>query len=150
MGLAVEALAVEQRPKLRGVLHAVAFVASCFVGAAFVAAAPDSRALAAAVFATSASVTLGTSALYHRVSWSRAKRLWMRRADHAGVYLLIAGTYTPVGLISLHGACPGGYSLLTAAPNPPVGRISLPGPGRQSLLAIVWAGPAAASAAKLC
>jgi hemolysin III len=124
-GLAVEALAVEQRPKLRGVLHAVAFVASCFVGAAFVAAAPDSRALAAAVFATSASVTLGTSALYHRVSWSRAKRLWMRRADHAGVYLLIAGTYTPVGLISLHGAW------------------------RTSVLAIVWAGAADAIAAIL-
>jgi hemolysin III len=125
-GVAVEALGVEQRPKLRGVLHAVAFVVSCVVGAAFVAAAPNSHVLAAALFAASASVTLGTSALYHRVAWSRAARLWMRRADHAGVYLLIAGSYTPVGLISLNGAW------------------------RTSVLAIVWAGAAAASAAKLC
>jgi hemolysin III len=70
----------------------------------FVVAAPDSRALPAAVFAVSAAVMLGTSALYHRVHWHGATRLWMRRADHAGIYLLIAGTYTPVALIGLKGA----------------------------------------------
>jgi hemolysin III len=44
---------------------------------------------------------LGTSTLYHRVTWGARSRPWMRRADHAGIYLLIAGTYTPFGLLVL-------------------------------------------------
>lgn len=115
-----------ERPRLRGVLHAVAFEVSCVVGILFVATAPDSHGLAAAAFALSASVMLGTSALYHRVTWSPRHRLWMRRADHAGVFLLIAGTYTPVALISLHGAW------------------------RTSVLAVVWTGAALATFAKMC
>jgi hemolysin III len=55
----------------------------------------------------------GASALYHRVTWTPRVRLWMRRIDHAGVYLLIAGTYTPVSLLVLRGAW--GPVLLTIA-----------------------------------
>ncbi len=44
------------------------------------------------------------SALYHRVTWTPRLRLWIRRLDHTGVYLLIAGTYTPVCLLVLDGA----------------------------------------------
>jgi hemolysin III len=62
------------------------------------------RHAAAAVFAGSVAVCLGVSALYHRVTWSARVRLWMRRLDHAGIYLLIAGTYTPVCLLALSGA----------------------------------------------
>ena len=43
----------------------------------------------------------GISALYHRPTWSPRVRPWLRRLDHAGVYLLIAGTYTPFGLLVL-------------------------------------------------
>lgn len=117
---------VAERPRLRGVLHAVAFVFSCAVGGMFVAYAPAGRGLAAAVFAATASVMLGTSALYHRITWSAGPRLWMRRADHAAVLLLIAGTYTPVALIGLHGAW------------------------RTSVLAVVWTGAAVAIVAKFC
>jgi hemolysin III len=124
---ATELAGVEQRPRLRGVLHAVAFAVSCVVGVVFVAATPTSRLFAAAAFAISASVMLGTSALYHRISWTRIRaRLWMRRADHAGVFLLIAGTYTSVCWISLHGAW------------------------RTSVLAVVWAGAALATLSKMC
>ena len=115
-----------QRPRLRGVLHAAAFAVSCVVGILFVAAVPATHVVAAAAFAASASIMLGTSALYHRVTWSPSRRLWMRRADHAGVFLLIAGTYTPVALISLHGAW------------------------RTSVLAVVWIGAAVATFAKMC
>jgi hemolysin III len=129
-GLMIEAAAegagVAQRPRLRGVLHAVAFAVACLVGVVFVAAAPAAHGLAAAVFAASASITLGTSALYHRVTWSPGRRLWMRRADHAGVFLLIAGTYTPVALISLHGTW------------------------RTSVLAVVWSGAGVATGAQIC
>jgi len=76
--------------------------------------------LAAAVFAGSVAACFGASALYHRVTWTARMRLWMRRIDHAGVYLLIAGTYTPVSLLVLRGAW------------------------RPVVLTIVWAGAAAA------
>jgi hemolysin III len=46
----------------------------------------------------------GASGLYHCVSWSPRWRRWMRRLDHAAIYALIAGTYTPFGLLVLHGA----------------------------------------------
>jgi hemolysin III len=46
----------------------------------------------------------GVSALYHRVTWRPRARRWMRRLDHATIYLLIAGTYTPFALLALTGA----------------------------------------------
>jgi len=117
---------IAERPLLRGVLHGAAFVASCVIGVLFVIAAPTDRLLPALAFAVSATVMLGTSTLYHRVHWKRGARLWMRRADHAGIFLLIAGTYTPVGLISLHGSW------------------------RVTVLAIVWSGAAVAVLTKFC
>ena len=56
------------------------------------------------MFAGSVAACFGASALYHRVTWTPRLRRWMRRVDHAGVYLLIAGTYTPVCLLVLNGA----------------------------------------------
>ncbi len=46
----------------------------------------------------------GASALYNRVNWSPRWRPWMRRLDHSMIYLVIAGTYTPFGLLVLSGA----------------------------------------------
>jgi hemolysin III len=91
------------RPLLRGTLHQAGFVVACAVGTVFVSTVEGRRLVAAAVFAASAAAMLGASALYHRVTWSARARLWMRRVDHAGIYLLIAGTYTAVGLLALHG-----------------------------------------------
>jgi len=93
------------RPRLRGVLHQIAFSASLVVGTLLIVGAEGaSRHAAAAVFAGSVAFCFGISALYHRVTWTARVRLWMRRLDHAGVYLLIAGTYTPVCLLVLGGA----------------------------------------------
>jgi hemolysin III len=92
------------KPLLRGVLHQIAFCAAVIVGTLLVASAEGPRRqLAAAVFAGSVALCFGASALYHRVTWTPSVRRWMRRVDHAGVYLLIAGTYTPVGLLVLDG-----------------------------------------------
>jgi hemolysin III len=115
-----------QRPRLRGRLHQAGFVASCLAGTALVVTLDGRRLVAAAVFAVSAAAMLGSSALYHRVTWSPRARLWMRRLDHAGIYLLIAGTYTPVGLLSLHGTL------------------------QRAVLAVVWTGAGAAILAKVC
>jgi hemolysin III len=89
---------------LRGVLHQAAFVVSLVVGTLLIVGADGaSRHIAAAVFAGSVAVCFGASALYHRVTWTPDLRRWMRRVDHAGIYVLIAGTYTPVCLLVLNG-----------------------------------------------
>ena len=79
-------------------------MASILAAPLLLLSADASRArVAAAVFAVSVTTCFGVSALYHRVTWAPSVRRWMRRADHAGVYLLIAGTYTPVALLVLDG-----------------------------------------------
>jgi hemolysin III len=95
---------VRVRPRLRGVFHQYAFFASLTSGSVLVLVAATTKAsLAAAMYAASVSSLFGVSALYHRVNWTTAARRRMRRLDHAMIFLLIAGTYTPVGLLVLNG-----------------------------------------------
>jgi hemolysin III len=101
------ATAPEQRvkPRLRGVFHQYAFFVSLATGALLVLLAATARAsVAAAIYAASVSALFGVSALYHRVTWNGPARRRMRRLDHAMIFLLIAGTYTPVGLLVLKGS----------------------------------------------
>jgi hemolysin III len=90
------------RPRLRGVFHQYAFFASLLLGAVLVvgSSGPAER-TSAVVFATALATMFGISALYHRITWRPRARLWMRRLDHAAIYLLIAGTYTPFALLAL-------------------------------------------------
>jgi hemolysin III len=93
------------KPRLRGVSHEYAFFVSLGCGVALILAASDGRArLAATIYAVSLSALLGTSALYHRVTWRPQARRWMRRLDHSMIFVLIAGTYTPVALLALKGS----------------------------------------------
>jgi hemolysin III len=97
--------AASRRPRLRGVVHQYSFFVSLALGAALVVGAETARSrLASLVFAASVSAMLGVSALYHRVIWPPGPRRWIRRLDHAAIFLLIAGTYTPFGLLALDGA----------------------------------------------
>jgi hemolysin III len=57
-----------------------------------------------AVYTACTFVLFGTSALYHRGRWSSATSRRLQRADHGNIYLLIAGTYTPVVALGLSGA----------------------------------------------
>jgi hemolysin III len=93
------------KPKLRGVSHEWAFFVSLFPGAGLIVAAkPPKATLAVTIYAISLSALLGTSALYHRVNWTRPNvRRWMRRLDHSMIFFLIAGTYTPFALLVLSG-----------------------------------------------
>ncbi len=86
-------------------LHQWAFVASLVAGVCLVLAADSVRArVAVAIYALSVAAVFGTSALYHRVDWRTVgARRWMRRLDHTMIFVLIAGTYTPFGLLVLHG-----------------------------------------------
>jgi hemolysin III len=109
------------RPRLRGVSHQYAFFVSLALAVPLVVAAPTATArLAAAVFAASVAAMFGASAVYHRVTWRPRPRAWMARLDHATIYLLIAGTYTPYALLALSGSW------------------------RAVVLAVVWSGAVAA------
>jgi len=90
------------RPRLRGRLHQVAFLVSLPAGAALLLAAGSGRArLAALVYAVSLAAMFGTSAALHRRHWSPRAWLRMDRLDRAMIYVLIAGSYTPVILLAL-------------------------------------------------
>ena len=98
------AVDVPAKPRLRGVSHEYAFFVSIAAGVALIAAASDARSrLAACIYAGAVTALLGTSALYHRVTWRPGARRWMRRLDHSMIFVLIAGTYTPVCLLALKG-----------------------------------------------
>ncbi|HZQ82914.1 MAG TPA: hemolysin III family protein [Gaiellaceae bacterium] len=93
---------VAAKPKLRGVFHELAFYASIGVGIPLGLTAEAGRARASAiVFAACVAICFGASALYHRPTWQPRTRSWLARLDHAGIYFLIAGTYTPFGLLVL-------------------------------------------------
>lgn len=94
------------KPRLRGAIHGWAFPFSLLAGALLVVLVADSgtERLALGVYAVSLSALFGTSALYHRVDWKRARaRMWMRRLDHSMIFLLIAGTVTPFAVLVLDG-----------------------------------------------
>ena len=90
------------RPLLRGWLHLICAIASIPVGILVIANAEGGRArLGAAVYAVGLLTMFSVSAIYHRVRWSERVRPWMKRADHAAIFVMIAGTYTPLCLIVL-------------------------------------------------
>jgi hemolysin III len=114
------------KPRLRGVSHRMAFVLAVPLGVVLVLHADDRPVVrvGAIVFAASVVLMFGASALYHGVPWPDERRRWLRRLDHAGIFGLIAGTYTLFGLLVLHGVA------------------------RPVVLAVVWAGTLAAVALK--
>jgi hemolysin III len=108
------------RPRLRGWLHVWAFAVSIGSGATLVAVAASTRGeragLATAVYAVTVPLLFGTSALYHRVTWTPARRALMARLDHAMIFTFIAGSYTPFAVMLL------------------------PSTASRAVLAVVWAG----------
>ena len=105
------------RPTWRGWIHAVTAPVALVAGIVLVAVAQGAEAKwASAVFALTSLLLFGNSALYHRVAWSPPVKRTLKRIDHANIFLLIAGTYTPISLLALP-----------------------PGPGLL-LLVVVWSG----------
>jgi hemolysin III len=92
------------KPRLRGVSHQWAFFVSAVLGALLVVFAPSAEArVATAIYAVAVCGLFGVSALYHRHTWEPAARRWMKRLDHSMIFVLIAGTYTPFGMLVLEG-----------------------------------------------
>ncbi len=88
------------KPLLRGVSHEIAAGVALAGLVALVLLAPGPRArVGALVYGVSLVALFSVSALYHRPTWSPRARLWMRRLDHSAIFLLIAGTFTPLCLL---------------------------------------------------
>jgi hemolysin III len=104
------------RPALRGVIHRYAVATWIPLGILLVAVAQPSARWSVAVYVVAVGLMLGASALYHSRPWHEPVRTRLRRMDHAGIFLAIAGTYTPFAWIAL------------------------PDPERIILLAVVWFG----------
>src|SRR3954468_4561860 len=92
------------KPRLRGWLHLVTSPLALASGLVLIVLAPTATATAAAAaYAATAVVLFTTSAIYHRGNWSPRVEEWLKRLDHANIFLLIAGTYTPFAVLALRG-----------------------------------------------
>lgn len=117
---AIDRLPASVKPHLRGWLHLGAIPVSAVLCLVLLVVAPTTSARTALAVYTATSVLLfSVSAVYHRGSWSPRMDGFLRRLDHANIFLIIAGTYTPFAVLLL-----------------PPERARL-------LLAIIWAGAAA-------
>jgi hemolysin III len=94
----------EVKPKLRGWLHAASAPLTLAAGIVLIALSPNAATrVGSAIFAASALVLFTVSAVYHRGHWSPRTWGFLRRFDHANIFLLIAGSYTPFTLLLLEG-----------------------------------------------
>ena len=94
--------AAEHKPSWRGWIHTGTFPVTVAAGIVLVVLANGPVAKwASAVFMLTSMLLFGNSALYHRINWSPRTKTLLKRFDHANIFLLIAGTYTPISLLAL-------------------------------------------------
>ncbi|MFJ5811477.1 hemolysin III family protein (plasmid) [Streptomyces sp. NBC_01426] len=90
------------KPKLRGWLHAGMVPASLAAGIVLICLTRTPQAaLACTVYAVTAWLLFGTSAVYHLGTWGPLGEAILRRLDHANIFLIIAGTCTPLAALLL-------------------------------------------------
>ncbi|MEN8653596.1 hemolysin III family protein [Streptomyces sp. 21So2-11] len=90
------------KPKLRGWLHAGMFPLVLVAGLVLIALTDSTRArIACGIFVLTACLLFGISAIYHRGTWGPRGEAILRRLDHANIFLIIAGTYTPLTVLLL-------------------------------------------------
>jgi hemolysin III len=92
------------KPRLRGWLHMATSPVALVCAVVLIVLAPTELAtVSAAAFGATSFLLFTTSALYHRGKWSPRAELWLKRLDHANIFLLIAGSYTPFAVLALRG-----------------------------------------------
>ena len=95
-------LAAAGKPRLRGWIHLGMAPVALVAGVALVVTAPTAQAqMTTAIFAVTSVMLFGTSAVYHRGTWSAPVAGVLRRLDHSNIFLIIAGTYTPLSVLLL-------------------------------------------------
>ncbi|MGL5819920.1 MAG: PAQR family membrane homeostasis protein TrhA [Phycicoccus sp.] len=122
----VESALSQVKPRLRGWLHVGMAPVAVAAGVVLVTIATTTEGkVSAGVFAGTAVLLFGTSAVYHRGTWSPRVGAWLRRVDHSNIFLIIAGTYTPFALL-------------------------LPAAQARSLLLLVWSGAVLGVLFRMC
>jgi len=105
MARTLGAMSTELKPRLRGVSHQIAFFVAVVSGSWLVVTAGHARAAAVtAIYAVTLALMLGVSASFHRGTWSAAADGRWQRADHAMIFVFVAGTYTPICVLGIGGA----------------------------------------------
>ena len=105
------------RPRLRGVLHLATAPVALVGGLVLVIASGTvSGRISVAIFMLTSAALFTTSAVYHIGRWLPPVKAALRRADHSNIFLIIAGTYTPLSVMLL------------------------PTSDARTLLAVVWSG----------
>src|SRR4051794_29747821 len=95
----------DAKPRLRGWLHLGTAPVTLAAGITLIALSPNAETrLGSLAFVLTALVLFTVSAVYHTGNWSPTVWAFLRRWDHANIFLLIAGSYTPFTLILLDGA----------------------------------------------
>jgi hemolysin III len=90
------------KPTWRGWIHAATFPVAIALGIILIVLADGVAAkVSSAVFMLCSLLLFGVSALYHRFNWSERARKMLKRLDHANIFLLIAGSYTPITVLAL-------------------------------------------------
>ena len=93
---------IEKKPTWRGWIHAATFPVAIALGIILLVAADGAAAkVSSAIFFACSLLLFGTSALYHRIDWSPKVKAIFKRIDHANIFLLIAGSYTPITVLAL-------------------------------------------------
>ncbi|PFG20427.1 PAQR family membrane homeostasis protein TrhA [Serinibacter salmoneus] len=99
---AVEHLVSAVKPHLRGWIHLGMTPLVLAAGITLIALAPTPAARwSSVVFAVATTLLFGMSALYHRGHWSARTLAVLRRIDHSNIFIVIAGTYTPLAVLLL-------------------------------------------------
>lgn len=94
--------ALDLKPSWRGWIHAATFPLAIVLGVILLVMAEGTAAkVSSAIFVASSLLLFGTSALYHRIDWSPKVKSIFKRIDHANIFLLIAGSYTPISVLAL-------------------------------------------------
>jgi hemolysin III len=93
---------LDVKPSWRGWIHAGTFPLTIAAGIVLIVLAEGPAAKwSSAVFMLTSMLLFGISALYHRVNWKPRTKVMLKRFDHANIFLLIAGTYTPLAVLAL-------------------------------------------------
>lgn len=93
----------DDRPSMRGVLHGWAFIPFVLAGVWLVLSTAPADRWPTLAFALSVCACMGTSALYHQIYWEPRWYARMRKLDHAMIFVLIVGTWTPLCLVACRG-----------------------------------------------
>ena len=98
----IEYEALDVKPTWRGWIHAGTFPLAIVLGVILIVFADGVPAkVSSAIFVASSLLLFGISALYHRFTWSERARVLLKRFDHSNIFLLIAGSYTPITVLCL-------------------------------------------------